>query len=62
MNKKVQRRQARVRHGRREEILQAGRQWSVDAGPDDMTEIDEAAPAGEGDGSVPDSRRDGDLR
>ena len=31
MNKKVQRRQARVRHGRREEILQAGRQWSLEA-------------------------------
>ena len=30
MNKKVQRRQARVRHARREEVLQAGRQWSLE--------------------------------
>jgi hypothetical protein len=30
LNKKVQRRQKRVRHARREEILQAGRQWLVE--------------------------------
>ena len=60
MNKKVQRRQARVRHGRREEILQAGRQWSLEAPPE--PEASKSVPANEGAGEGPMARRERDLR
>ena len=61
MNKKVQRRQARVRHARREEILQAGRQWSLESVPE--AEADKAQrPGAEGAGKRPPKSRDRDLR
>ena len=62
MNKKVQRRQARVRHARRVEILEAGRQWSLDAAPEPRPDSPEAAPGPDGEGKVGPTRRDGDLR
>ncbi len=59
MNKKVQRRQARVRHARREEILQAGRQWSLEP----EAEAGKAQrPGAEGAGKKPPKSRDRDLR
>ena len=59
MKKKVRRRQARVRHARREEILQAGRQWSLEPGPE--LETGKARPR-EGAGKTPPRRRNRDLR
>ena len=60
MNRKVQKRQARVRHARREEILQAGRQWSME--PEAELKGVETRPAPEGAGETPAGRRERDLR
>ena len=60
MNKKVQRRQARVRHARREEILQAGRQWSLEPGPE--SEAGKSRAAAERAAQGPEARRKRELR
>ncbi len=60
MNKKVQRRQARVRHARREEILQAGRQWSLEPVP--KPETGKVSREPDGAGNSPPKKRHRDLR